>query len=534
MDEIVAQVHFDGSTDQYPEFLLSIKNRFDAITAKHKTLFSTDSNGLFEAYLSNLPEESRQHYTCHAWREFIEKAGTLVVILEDGSVESPVWGENAPPFFAASVKAMREIVLNARVTGVFLSEKPVLGRPITGKWEHISIKLPDELVLRSQLFNANQAMAAKTEELNTLQNGLREYSLNTVEQAVTLLKTESLYRSEKCLGVAEWLRDLHNRLAAIQNKRRRENILWLAAATSPPGYCHIKSTMIGTLLDDIAAGLPFDDVSARFAAKMHPLQYQRPQAPPAAGNIEQAEKIIEKMGLQKSLVRRFARLDELETIWLPKKKDPVKGSGVFSHLLPKNKVNETHLTIPVTAMTWRKFSETILPMAESIEYLAENKKANYGAILTAFYEDAPPILQWDSVEKRNPFSQYVYHGGTNITDWNLQPGYIKVTGVCYQPSMWYGGKYPHQSQSVFFILDGARDRQKNNQSNGNALFPENLISELREIRSTIEAYSRKEAVKGYETASACGIKLEYGSTWNAVFRITTNTGTASYKLDRWD
>jgi len=239
------------------------------------------------------------------------------------------------------------------------------------------------------------------------------------------------------------------------------------------------------------------------------------------------------MGLHKSLVRRFARLDELETIWLAKEKSRVKESGVFSHLIPKNKTASKNMDIPVTVMTWRKFSETVLPLAESIEYLAENKKANYGAILTAYHEDAPPILQWDSAEKRNPFSQYVYHGGSTCMDWNLRPGYCRVTAVCYQPSMWYG-KYPHQGQSVFFILEGAKDKRKQNEPNGNALFPENLISELREIRSTIEAYSRKEAVKGYQDASACGIKLEYGSTWNAVFKVTTNIGTASYKLDRWD
>lgn len=53
--------------------------------------------------------------------------------------------------------------------------------------------------------------------------------------------------------------------------------------------------MIGTLLDDIASGMSFDSVSRRFAEKMHPLQYQRPQAAPSAGNIAQAEKIVEKL-----------------------------------------------------------------------------------------------------------------------------------------------------------------------------------------------------------------------------------------------
>jgi len=181
MDKLSAQGPLDWNVDQYPEFLLSVKNRFDSFTAKHWVLFSTDPSGLFEAYLLNLPEESMQCYNCYACQEFIEKAGNLVVILDDGSVDSPVWDEAPPSFFAASVKAMRDIVLHAKVTGVFLSEKPVLGKPVTGEWEHIYVQLPDEMVYRPQLRGASQAMAAKTEELNTLRNGLREYPLAAVD-----------------------------------------------------------------------------------------------------------------------------------------------------------------------------------------------------------------------------------------------------------------------------------------------------------------------------------------------------------------
>jgi hypothetical protein len=71
--------------------------------------------------------------------------------------------------------------------------------------------------------------------------------------------------------------------------------------------------MIGTLLEDIHVGLPFDDFKAKFAAKMHPLQYQRPQAAPKVGAIAQAEKLVEQLGIVRSLKRRFARLDDLDS-----------------------------------------------------------------------------------------------------------------------------------------------------------------------------------------------------------------------------
>jgi hypothetical protein len=97
--------------------------------------------------------------------------------------------------------------------------------------------------------------------------------------------------------------------------------------------------------------------------------------------------------------------------------------------------------------------------------------------------------------------------------------------------MWQDG-FDHQGKSVFLILDGAKDDRKYN--SGNALFPETLKAELREIRSTIEAYSQSAEIFGYEEASACGIRLQYGSDWNATVRVTTDMGVATYNLDRWD
>jgi hypothetical protein len=261
---------------------------------------------------------------------------------------------------------------------------------------------------------------------------------------------------------------------------------------------------------------------------MSPLQYQRPQAAPTTGNIERAEKLVEKLGIKDSLVRRFARLEEIETIWKPIEDVKPEGAGVFSHLKPKNEIPK--MEIPAITMTWKKFSETVLPNVKSIEYYV-NSSGNFSAILTAQNYDAPPIIQWDNENRRNPFSQYVYSGGSTASNWNLTTGYCKVTGICYVPSMWVDG-FEHQSKGVFFLLEGAKDSRY--KTSGNALFPEILKNELREVRSTIEAYSHSAEIFGYEEASACGMKLQYGSTWNAKVRVTTDFGVANYIIDRWD
>lgn len=518
--------------DNYEGFSQAIRNYFDATTTANMSLFITDAEGLFEVYLNNLPESERQHYNCNTCKNFFRKYGALAVISENGKITSALWNCEVPEFFKNSVIAMNNIVSKSKIIGVFISDTHFLGTTTTREWNHISVQLPKEKVNKSKLKTAYQEMAEKLEDYRILNSGLLEYSFEAVNQAVTLLKTEALYRSEKCLGIAEWLKELHNKRLSTNNICILDNYIWLAVATAPVGYCHVKRSMIGTLLDDIVSGMDFESVSRRFADKMHPLRYQRPQVAPTVGNIQQAEKIVEKLGIQKSLVRRFARLEELNTIWKPKEKqEQVQSVGVFSHLIAKSKDSLQNMNIPLITMTWRKFSETVLPIAESIEFYVKDGKDNYSALLTAEHADAPPILQWDSEENRNPFSWYVYIGGSHYSKWKLSTGYCKVNGICLQPTMWYGD-FSHHGKSVFFILEGAKDKEYKN--SGSALFPENLKSELREIRSTIETYSKSSTILGYEESSACGIRLEYGSSCDIKIRVKTNVGTAIYKLDRWD
>jgi len=301
-----------------------------------------------------------------------------------------------------------------------------------------------------------------------------------------VLKSDALYRSEKVLGVAEWFKALHESVSATKNTKIKNNLIWRAVATAPVGFAHVRSSMIGTLLDDIVAGLPFDAISRRFAEKMHPLQYQRPQAAPTVGNIAQAEKLVEKLGIAASLRRRFARLDEVQALWRPKQ--PVhhaNSNGVFGHLKPKGTTTPQPLQVSAQTITWVKFQRDVLPTAESLELWVPSGNANYTALCTAVDPDAPPILQWDAETNRNPVSWYVYYGGSTPSRWGLTANtYCKIDAVCLQPNMWTS-QFTHQGQGVVFILDGAKD--SSNQSL--ALFPEILKAELREVRSVIEAHS---------------------------------------------
>lgn len=522
----------------YDDFLGQVQARFAAVA--DRPLFTTDAAGLFEAYLDVIPAD-RQHYTCHACKRFIEGYGGLVTIDEGGRTRSAIWhDEGVPDFCRPVVACLSRIVGHAKVTGVFLSTTKVWGTPVTGPWNHLAVTPPPEALYRGVLLTASQAMAEKKEDYRTVCRYLGEFTLPQLEQVATLLESEALYRNEKVLGPAVWLRDLQRVRDGIRGPAR-DNVVWRAIATAPAGFCHPRASMIGTLLEDVAAGLDFAEVSRRFAAKMHPLQYQRPTAAPSAGNIAQAEAVVEKLGIARSLLRRFARLDEVEAIWTPAAAKPdgaPAGTGVFAHLTPKGAAaTPPALVVPPITMTWDKFSRIVLPDAASIRYLVPPGYGPYAALVTAVDPDAPPILQWDRADRRNPVSWYLWMNGSPSSQWGLVAGdYTKVNAVTFKPARW--GDRPdahsHQGDGVLFVLDGARDQR--GATAGAAIFPETLKAELHGVRATIEAYSRNATLEGLEQASACGVLLAKGNgTWNAVFRVTSKGGAQQdYRLDRWD
>lgn len=535
--------------DAYPQFLAAISARATQL-AKGLPLFTTDAAGLFETFLQALPPDRRQHYTCNACRRFVDRFGGLVTLSPEGVSTPLFWGmEGVPDFFRPAVQALATRVKKAMITGVFLSSDKVWGLPVNrdpekgeggpgpGVWHHLAwTPNVKRVYVPVPNFDAGQRMAEKGQDFETLTRGIREYPLAVVRAAHAYLTNGALPRSEKALGVAAWLLALHEALAGTRNEFTREAILWHAAATAPAGFCHVKSSMIGTLLDDIAVELPFEEIKRRWSTKMDPLQYQRPQAPPTAGNIAAAEKIVGALRSAGALERRFAKLEEVEALWRPaptKPPTPPTG-GVFGHLHPVDKGACVPPSMPTVTMTWVKFQAQVLPNAEKIELYVPGVDAAYSALVTAANPEAPPILQWDSPEKRNPVSWYVYHQGSSAVQWGLKARtYVPVTAVTYQPSMWGNPEgFAHQGKSVFFLLEGAHDIAY--RASG-GFFPETLRAEYHAVRRTMEAYARSATIVGAETATACGLKLEAGKPWTeTIVRVTSKGVVSTYKLDRWD
>lgn len=512
----------------YALFLTGVQETFAAHTGDGTRLFTTSASGLFDAYLDALPSD-RQIHNCTSCRRFVKEYGALVTITEDGQTIPAMW-DICPDFYRLSVLTLAKTVRRAKVTGPYMSNQSTWGIPHTGPWNHLAVNVGVAANFRDRLLTPKQAMAAKREDFRTVATALADFTPAVLAEALRLLETESLQRSEKFVAPVKWLIDLQTRRASLKGPSR-DNVLWLAIASAPDGFCHPRASVVGSLLEDIAAGKPFEEVRRAFAAKTHGLIYQRPQAAPTAGNIAAAEKIVEALGIAPSLDRRFARLEDLETIWTPIDKSPSStGAGVFGHLTAKGDVPVAPLNIPAVTMTWAKF-QGVMATAEKIDLMTPSGPANFSAFLTAVHADAPPILRWDREEKRNPVSQYVYHNGSLASDWRLQANtWGAVTAISKRANLWGDNPLPHLGDGVTLVLAGAVDTRT---GQGNALFPETLRNDLHQVRSTIEAYSRRAPIEGIAEASACG--LSFGTKQiGAMVRVLKGGVWTAYLIDRWD
>ncbi|KRB87272.1 hypothetical protein [Duganella sp. Root198D2] len=530
---ITDQTHAHPVDNAFGAFVTRINDHFSALTGP---IFETNAAGMFDAYLDACEDPAeRQKRTCSCCRQFIERFGGLVTVGDDGQLVPALWDiEDAPDPYRGALGALQRKVRRASITKPFLSSEAVFGKPEKGGWHHFAVK-SGKIFAGNGLDNAFQAACARREAFDSVLRALDEYTPSTCATALRLLKDDSLANSEAALGQAQFLVDLHAARDAVDGQQAKDNIVYRMVATAPTGFCHPRSSMIATLLDDIAAGKSFEEAAASWAAKMHPLRYLRPQAAPTEGAIKAAEAAFEKLGAGTALQRRYGTMaDILETIWQPgiQEKQEAKG-GLFSSIIPKGVgAHAASMMAPATVMTLEKFRRTVLPTADKIEMAAPAGRTSFVALTSAVHADARPILQWDHDQKRNPVAWYIYHGGSSASDFNLSGSFYDVTAITAPPHAWLGQVHPQHGDGIVLLLKNARDLNKC--GGHSAIFPSCLKGEFHGFRSTIEAYSKTNSLGGFGEDNVAGLLLSKGDQYQVTLRVTSGDQVSEYRLDRWD
>lgn len=416
-----------GSDEQYRLFLAEFKAGFSRKAKGRRTLFRTDVGPaqLWEAYLGAFPTlEERQHHNCNACRHFIQLFGGLVVIGETGVASSAFWHEAIDNPYAKSFAAMRKLVNSAKVVGVFSSSVPGLGLPknhdpVHGcDWHHLSADLPAAMVRpKSSTDSDGQYEARKTMDYRTVVAAITEHGFvqDVTTRAVHLLTTAGLYRADKVLPLATFLNNLNLARAGAGDSRVRAGLTWLAVSQSGGGFCTPRTGMLGYLCEALIANKHSEEIRAVWESRMSADVYQTARAAPTTGAVKASEDLVAKLGVAPAFARRYASsADILEFVWSPPKaKAGPTAPGLFSKVKTKDAQGAPPpLDLPMTVMTWAKFSKTVLPSALKLEARIPADSSRFMALVTAQDPLAPPVLAWDRgpAENRNPVSWYYSDG----------------------------------------------------------------------------------------------------------------------------
>lgn len=556
---------------EYQAWMRRIAERVSAVTIAGAPVFTTAADSrVWSAYLTGFPKgRIRQHHNCHACEAFLTRYGGLVIVHPESGKRFPLlWDPNeAPPLYRKAVQQMRIMIEDAPVTGQFFDAEPVWGRPRTGDWTHLHVapvpnstrvRVPKGASHAERRRLADARMAETLERLNMLTRSLNTITPEAAAWVTRFLSSDDAYRGEKLLGMAKWVEAslFVHRATTSANLFEHTAIMWWRVATAPAGWCHVASSVIGTLYEDLQAGRGYDEVARRFQAKMHPLSYQRPTAAPSAQTIVQAERLVQELGIEPSLRRRPALLVDIYEagyLWRPpqdglritpaslmaatRRRVAGVSPGVFDHLITggQRAGKQVGILPPSGDLSFFEFNQRVLPHIAACWVRVPVAHPAFCAFTTASNLNAPPILQWDTTAVRNPVAWYFYAAAVQAEAFNVRAGnYVKVVAVLRKPNMWFLPTLDHHGDGALFVLADARDVSPGQL----ILFPETLKTELHAVRSVIEAHSKSRRLdtvtRPGQRAAGLMIGQSVREKWDVTVRVATHHGFhVDYTIQRW-
>jgi hypothetical protein len=535
---------------------------------------------IFEAFINNLPEETRAEHNCPTCRQFLDRYGDLCMVDEEnGSLTPFLWpdGDHSglPAMYRESVIAVHKLFHSGSVrkdfefpgggSGVMLGQEPLSN----SSWRHFHIRLSE----------ASLPPLPSPEKLDTEQEYLmlvrilKDNNLKTINQAQHLLHEKLSYSTSHRPPIA-WLQRLAVKLDDKQvNANRRDNLLRLHARTAWVGLIHsLRSGAIGSLLGWVKEDLPFSQLNDRWERLADPTYYMRSKAKPKLGNVKTAEEKMKELGYTKQdLMRYHTAIDELpekavlwkdEELWAPKKVEKQNDGTIFGDLTRKiqsegsrglkisSNPHKTSDEAPPTPISFYNFAKRVIPKAEHVYILL--KDTDCISFFTRGGEGCKSPFVFDSGDMGNTMSWYQYGTGTPVSKANLKAGWNKVKGIVAYPHMWdyltpleaveweddgaeTAQKWIHARQGVRFLfcLEGVKELDS---SKGLCLFPSLLKSELHPVRQTVEAFGEEHKIgwphpKGSEKVQVGGITVAKDENMDIRVRVKTTKGiTTGYKV----
>lgn len=415
--------------DHFASFALIVQKSFRGITKDNTSVFVTDidADALYQAYLAAFPEgtnptfRNRTEHDCSCCRQFIRHVGNVVAIV-DGTLVT-IWDKaasDAPAPYNVVAASLRDLVKNAKIRDLFRvnlkemnfgAKQSVSLHKETQRTERWSHFYTEEIFANLRVASPDQVRGDYRTTVQVFERGLRELSTSALNDVLELITQNSLYRGEEHKTALTRFRTTQKKYLAITNDRQRDLYLW-ANANDPSS--RFRNTVIGTLVQDLSEGREIEVAVKSFETKVAPTNYKRTTALITPSMIKNAMKMIEELGLEPALDRRFATINDIsvnDVKWVDGSVKPLMRGGIADVLMQVADSNKSPIKEIEKAeiINLDDFVSKILPDTTSMEILFKNELAGNLMSLTApVNPDPKQLFRWNN--------DFAWSYGGNVAD----------------------------------------------------------------------------------------------------------------------
>jgi hypothetical protein len=383
---------------------------------------------LWNTYLDSFPPgtnnvfRERREFDCTCCRHFIRDFGRVVSI-DDGVVTS-IWDFDTKSVkFQPVVDALSALVKSRPIANIFVptsrtvgtrvSRDTVAGSPYS--WYHLYVVLPSSILHALPPLNELSVGAIQgdmRDTRNVFQRSLNELSGEAVDTVLELIAQKSLYKGEEWETILTEFRGYQKEYSKLSSESQQDLYCWERAVAVGPVIGRIRNHSMGVLLTDISEGKELDDAVRRYEALVAPSNYKRPRPVFTKRMVQDAQKKVRELGLEDSLARRFAQLEDVSvanTLFANRSARRIMSGNVFDELAEEVPDRPKNLS-KVEEIDIGTFVRDVLPKVSEMDVLLENRhESNLMSLVAPQNADSPSLFKWQS----NGFS-WAYSG--NITD----------------------------------------------------------------------------------------------------------------------
>lgn len=400
---------------KFHDFKTAIYKQFKSISSSELFKTDVDKNILWETYLASFPEgtnpifRERTEHDCQCCKQFIRACGNMVSIIDNKLVS--IWDVQVGDHYQIVTDAMSKLIKRHDIRDIFRHREKKVGTDSniqmldggeTIKWQHFYLELPDKFV--EHWDSIGTILSEKRSNKEVFKRSLEEISIDAAETVLELIEQNSLYRGEEHKGIVELFLKHKNKYYNMDNEARQDNYCW-TNSVAIGGAAKIRNTAIGTLLIDISEGKELDNAVRLFESKVAPTNYKRPSALITKSMISSAQNKVKSLGVESALNRRYAVVEDI-TInnILFADRSTKEAMDIFDEMVKEAPAKIKNLK-KVEEVDIELFIHDILPKADSIELMFENKHTNNLMSLIAPVDgESKDIFKWD-----NNFS-WAYNG----------------------------------------------------------------------------------------------------------------------------